>query len=61
MKRVPIRDNRSSEKIKPRVIDYIQCDDGTELIETKDSKMKKSMLLSDFLNQIADARQMFSR
>ena len=57
MKRIPIRDNRSKEKIKPRVLDYIKNDDGTELIETKDSGNKKTMLLNDFLEQIEEARK----
>ena len=57
MRRIPIRDTQSLEKIKPRVLDYIQTDDGTELIETKDNKTKKTMLLTDFLGQIEKARK----
>lgn len=55
MKRVYIRDNRRSNK--PRILDYIKTDDGTELIETKDAKVLKTMLLDDLLNQIEEARK----
>ena len=55
MKRVFIRDNRSRKK--PRILDYIKTEDGTELIETKDDKMLKTILLDDFLNQIEEARK----
>ena len=57
MKKIPIRDNRCRNSIKPRVLDYIREDDGTELIETKDNKTKKTILLNDFLNQIEKARK----
>ena len=57
MKRVYIRDNRSRNRVKPRVLDYIQTEDGTELIETKDDKTIKSILLDDFLKQIEEARK----
>lgn len=55
MKRVYIRDNRSRKKT--RVLDYIRKDDGTELIETKDDKTLKTILLDDFLEQIEEARK----
>ena len=55
MKRVFIRDNRSRKK--PRILDYIKTEDGTELIETKDDKMLKTILLDDFLNQIEESRK----
>ncbi len=57
MKRIPIRDNRSSGKIKPRILDYLRDDDGTEMIETKDNKTKRTILLEDFLGQIETARK----
>lgn len=58
MKRVYIRDNRSRKK--PRILDYIRTEDGTELIETKDDKddkVLKTILLDDFLSQIEEARK----
>lgn len=55
MKRVYIRDNRSRKMT--RVLDYIRKDDGTELIETKDDKILKTILLDDFLEQIEEARK----
>lgn len=55
MKRVIIRDNRSRKK--PRILDYIKTEDGTELIETKDDKVLKTILLEDFLSQIEEARK----
>ena len=55
MKRVYIRDNRSRKK--PRILDYIKTEDGTELIETKDDKVLKTILLEDFLSQIEEARK----
>lgn len=55
MKRVYIRDNRRSNK--PRILDYIKTDDGTELIETKDDKTLKSIRLDDLLRQIEEARK----
>ena len=55
MKRVYIRDNRSRKK--PRILDYIKTEDGTELIETKDDNVLKTILLDDFLNQIKEARK----
>ena len=55
MKRVYIRDNRSMKK--PRILDYIRTEDGTELIETKDDKVLKTILLDDFLSQIEEARK----
>lgn len=55
MKRVYIRDNRSRKK--PRILDYIKTEDGTELIETKDDKVLKTILLDDFLSQIEEARK----
>ncbi len=55
MKRVYIRDNRSRKR--PRIFDYIKTEDGTELIETKDDNVLKTILLDDFLNQIKEARK----
>ena len=55
MKRVYIRDNRSRKR--PRIFDYIKTEDGTELIETKDDNVLKTILLDDFLNQIREARK----
>jgi len=55
VKRVYIRDNRSRKR--PRIFDYIKTEDGTELIETKDDNVLKTILLDDFLNQIKEARK----
>ena len=55
MKRVYIRDNRSRKR--PRIFDYIKTEDGTELIETKDDNVLKTILLEDFLSQIEEARK----
>lgn len=57
MKRVFIRDNRSRNRVKPRILDYVRTEDGTELIETKDDRTTKTILLDDFLNQLEEARK----
>lgn len=57
MKRSSIRDSRSEKKIKPRVMDYIKCDNGEEILEVKDGNVKKTILLQDFEKQIAELRQ----
>lgn len=57
LKRVIIRDRRSNKKVKPRIFDYIQKEDGTEWLETKDDKTIKTILLNDFLNQLEEARK----
>ncbi len=56
MKKIPIRDNRSSEEIKPRVLDYIKEDDGTELLEIKVKTFRQTILLNDLYDQIEKAR-----
>lgn len=58
MRRVPIRDSRSEQEVKPRVLDYVWNDDGTEFIEIKDrhTKATRTILLSDFIKQVRDAR-----
>lgn len=57
MKRGIIRDNRSDNKVKPRIMDYIKNDDGEELLEVKDGNIRKTILLSDLEKQIEDMRQ----
>ena len=57
VRRIPIRDSRSKEPVKPRILDYVRTDDGTEMIETKDKNTKKTILLDDFLGQIEKARK----
>ena len=56
MTRIEIRDTRSCASIKPRVLDVIIHDDGTQEIEVKDGKRKKSILLSDMQEQIRKAQ-----
>jgi hypothetical protein len=53
IKRTKIRDNRSDKKIKPRILDVITEDDGTQLIEVKDGGITRTMLLADFEQQVA--------
>ena len=53
-----IRDRRSSKDVKPRVMDYVCEEDGVELLEMKDGKVLKTILLEDFEAQIAEARSM---
>ena len=57
MTRSSIRDSRSDKKIKPRVMDYIKTDNGQELLEVKDGNTKRTILLEDFVNQIAELRK----
>ena len=52
-----IRDNRSDRKVKPRVMDYIKTDQGEELLEVKDGNCKKTILLKDLEQQIAQLRK----
>lgn len=56
MIRSSIRDNRSGNKIKPRIMDYIKRDNGDELLEVKDGKVKKTIFLEDFERQIIELR-----
>ena len=56
MIRSSIRDNRSRSKIKPRIMDYIKQDNGEELLEVKDGKVKKTIFLDDFERQITELR-----
>lgn len=53
IKRTKIRDNRSDKKIKPRILDVITEDDGTQLIEVKDGGITRTILLADFEQQVA--------
>lgn len=53
IKRIEIRDNRSDKKIKPRILDVITEDDGTQLIEVKNGGITRTMLLADFERQVA--------
>lgn len=53
IKRTEIRDNRSDKKIKPRILDVITEDDGTQLIEVKNGGITRTMLLADFERQVA--------
>jgi len=57
LKRDPIRDNRSTDKIKPRVMDYIRNENGEEFLEVKDGRLKRTILLDDFENQIKAIRK----
>ena len=57
MKRGIIRENRSDNQIKPRIMDYIRNDDGEELLEVKDGNVRKTILLSDLERQIEDMRE----
>ncbi len=56
--RQSIRDRRSEKDIQPRVMDYVCEENGTELLELKDGKVLKTILLEDFEEQIAEARSM---
>ena len=53
-RRYPIRDNRSKEKVKPRVFDVVIEDDGEMKIEVKGAKGKRAVALSDFKEQISE-------
>ena len=57
MKSGIIRDYRSVNHIKPRIMDYIRYDDGEELLEVKDGNVRKTILLSDLERQIEDMRE----
>lgn len=57
MVRGNIRDNRSSREIKPRIMDYIKNDQGEELLEVKDGKLRRTILLTDLEQQIAKLRE----
>ena len=54
MVRFEIRDSRSKQKIKPRIMDLIVNDDGDKEIEVKDGKMRKTILLDDFKRQVEE-------
>ena len=54
MVRFEIRDSRSKQKIKPRIMDLIVNDDGEKEIEVKDGKMRKTILLDDFKRQVEE-------
>ena len=55
MYRFQMRDSRSEEKIKPRVMDFIVNDDGSQELEVKDGRIKKRILVSDLRKQMREA------
>ena len=57
MTRKAIRDSHSAEDIKPRIMDYVRDDNGREFLEVKDGKVKKTILLDDFKNQLNEYRK----
>ena len=53
MKRIPIRNTTSENKVKPRVFDLVKNDDSEEWrIEIQNKKGKESIPLSIILTQI---------
>lgn len=56
MKRIPIRNTTSENKVKPRVFDLVKNDDSEEWrIEIQNKKGKESIPLSIILTQIMAA------
>ena len=59
MNRTPIRDNRACTDVKPRVLDFVINDDGTQELEVKDGRTKRKILLSDLQAQIKEAQSKY--
>lgn len=59
MNRIPIRDNRARTDIKPRILDFVINDDGTQELEVKDGRIKRKILLSDLQAQIREAQSKY--
>lgn len=56
MKRVEIRNNRSSKEVKPRVFDAIIDDSGQISLEVKNARNSEIISLVDVIRQIAEAK-----
>lgn len=57
MKEIDIRDPRSKGRIKTKICNYIKIDDGTELLEFKYQRIRRTILVDDFLNEVMQARK----
>lgn len=57
MKEIDIRDPRSKGRIKRKICNYIKTDDGTELLEFKYQRIRRTILVDDFLNEVMQARK----
>ena len=59
--RQSIRDRRSSGPVQTRVMDFIINEDGSEILETKDGNVLKTILYADLVEQVAEARRRKSK
>lgn len=57
MKEIDIRNPRSTGRIKTKICNYIKTDDGTELLEFKYQRIRRTILVDDFLNEVMQARK----
>lgn len=57
MKEIDIRDPRYKGRIKTKICNYIKTDDGTELLEFKYQRIRRTILVDDFLNEVMQARK----
>ncbi len=55
--RLSIRDRNSSKSIKPRIMDYVRDENGKEILEFKEGRIFKTIVLQDFLEQITECRK----
>ena len=56
--RLSIRDRSSKQKIKPRIMDYVRDESGKEILEFKEGRVYKTIILQDFMDQLNEYRKM---
>lgn len=55
--RLSIRDRSSNQKIKPRIMDYVRDESGKEILELKEGRVYKTIILQDFMDQLNEYRK----
>lgn len=55
--RLSIRDRSSKQKVKPRIMDYVRDERGKEILEFKEGRVYKTIILQDFMDQLNECRK----
>ncbi len=55
--RLSIRDRSSKQKVKPRIMDYVRDESGKEILEFKEGRVYKTIILQDFMDQLNECRK----
>lgn len=55
--RLSIRDRSSKQKVKPRIMDYVRDESGKEILEFKEGRVYRTIILQDFMDQINECRK----